>query len=99
MGSHKGKDPLLRDSECSEWGLSDESALVVCQLADQFESSAATGDERAADGICVVAEVDEPIRSLFVVNKWERPQRTQELSGKAPIVDPIGESSIPCLNV
>ena len=83
-----GAAALFRDSDGSEWGLSEELAPVVCQLADQFEHHSATGERRADDGGCTVDKGDESIRSHFVVNEREQVQNSQELGSKAAIADP-----------
>ena len=56
-----GAAALLRDSDCSEWGLSEELAPVARQLADQFERHSATGERRADDGSCAVTKVMSPL--------------------------------------
>ena len=93
-----GAAALFRDSEHSEWGLSEESVPVAHQLADQFERHSAIGMRRADYGACAVDEGDESIWCHFV-NEQEQLQNSQELGSKAPIVDLDWRSPIPCLNI
>ena len=87
-GVPAGAAALFRDSDRSEWGLSEELAPVARQLADQFERHSATGERRADDGGCAVNQGDESIRSHFVVNEREQLQNSQELGSKAAIAQP-----------